>query len=185
MGQYTAAVVITLAIVVLMVALILLGWRNRLRRQASVPAPSPVPEDADGTPALGAQLGDSAEGIYVCTTTAGDWLDRIAAHRLGIRTNADLSIHAAGVLLARRGASDLFIPAHDLTGVSRASGMAGKFVEKDGLLVISWMLGTMAVDTGFRPRYHQELPDLAARIAALAGTGTNDTQPPAETKENQ
>ena len=185
MGQYTPAVAITLGIIVLMIALILLGWRNRLRRQASVPAPTPVPVDADGAPALGARIGAPSEGVYVCTTTAGDWLDRIAAHRLGIRTNADLSIHVAGVLLARHGAADLFIPAENLTGVSRSSGMAGKFVEKDGLLVISWMLGTQGVDTGFRPRYHTELPEIAARIAALAGTGTNDTQPPAETKENQ
>lgn len=184
MGQYTAAVSITLGVVALMVALILLGWRNRVRRQSTVPAPVPVPLDAQGAPALGAPLGGPAEGAYVCTTSAGDWLDRIAAHRLGIRTNADLSVHAAGVLLARHGAPDLFIPATEITGVSRASGMAGKFVEKDGLLVIGWMLGAKAVDTGFRPRYHQELPELAARIAALAA-GPNDTQPPAETKENQ
>ncbi len=30
--------------------------------------------------------------------------------------------------------------------------MAGKFVEKDGLLVLSWMLGTRELDTGFRTR---------------------------------
>lgn len=185
MGEYSSAILITLAVIVLLVSLILLGWRNRLRRQSEVPAPSPVPLDESGAPALGAPLGEPCEGVYVCTTTAGDWLDRIAAHRLGIRTNAELSIHAAGVLVGRHGAPDLFIPAEDLTGVSRSSGMAGKFVEKDGLLVIGWMLGDQAVDTGFRPRYHQELPELTARIAALAGTGTNDTQPPAETKENQ
>ena len=30
--------------------------------------------------------------------------------------------------------------------------MAGKFVEKDGLLVLSWMLGSHELDTGFRTR---------------------------------
>jgi hypothetical protein len=30
--------------------------------------------------------------------------------------------------------------------------MAGKFVEKDGLLVVSWMLGSRELDTGFRTR---------------------------------
>ena len=37
----------------------------------------------------------AAEGQYVATTTAGDWLDRIAVHGLGIRTNAELSVHPA------------------------------------------------------------------------------------------
>ena len=31
--------------------------------------------------------------------------------------------------------------------------MAGKFVEKDGLLVLSWMLGGHELDTGFRTRH--------------------------------
>ncbi len=30
--------------------------------------------------------------------------------------------------------------------------MAGKFVEKDGLLVLTWILGTHELDTGFRTR---------------------------------
>ena len=181
MGQYTGAVVITIAVIALLVALILLGWRNRLRRQSGIAAPPAVPADP------GVQLADPSEGQYVCTTTAGDWLDRIAAHQLGIRTNATLSVHPTGVLLARHGAPDVFIPAATITNVQRASGMAGKFVEKDGLLVITWALGDKAVDTGFRPRYHQELPVLLKGIAALGRAGTpNDEKPsPAEDKENQ
>ncbi len=185
MGEYTGAVLITLAVIAAVIALMLLGWRNRLRRQSEVPAPVPVPADEHGQPVLGAPIGVPYEGVYVCTTTAGDWLDRIAAHRLGIRTNAELEVHGAGVLFGRHGAPDLFIPAADLVSVSRTSGMAGKFVEKDGLLVISWMLGTMAVDTGFRPRYHQELLEIIAAINALLVPGTNENDPPAEKKENQ
>lgn len=181
MGQYTPAVLTTIAVIAVLVALVLLGWRNRLRRQAGIAAPPATPADP------GAPLAEPSEGQYVCTTTAGDWLDRIAAHGLGIRTNATLSVHPAGVLLARHGATDVFIPAGSITNVQRASGMAGKFVEKDGLLVITWALGEKAVDTGFRPRYHQELPVLAEGIAALghAGTPNDETPPPAEDKENQ
>lgn len=185
MGEYTGAILVTLGIIAVMIGLILLGWRNRVRRQSDVPTPAPVPLDAHGEPALGAPIGAPCEGVYVCTTTAGDWLDRIAAHRLGIRTNAELFIHGAGVLLGRHGAPDVFIPALDLVSVTRTSGMAGKFVEKDGLLVISWMLGTLAVDTGFRPRYHQELPEIIAALEALLVPGTNENDPPAEKKENQ
>ena len=127
-------------------ALLAVGWRNRLRRQA----------DVDPLPAIPAELGAAlavADGQYVASTTAGDWLDRIAVHNLGIRTNAELSVHPQGVRFDRSGAGPVFIPAASLTGVRQESGMAGKFVEKDGLLVLSWMLGSRELDSGFRTRH--------------------------------
>ncbi|WP_394937822.1 hypothetical protein [Psychromicrobium sp. YIM B11713] len=125
-------------------ALIWLGWRNRQRRQAdTLPLPE-VPELSE--PAL------SVQGQYVATTTEGDWLDRIAVHSLGLRTRAILSIHREGILLERSGAPDLFIAKEHYEGVRLESGMAGKFVEKDGLLVLSWRLGEQVLDTGFRTR---------------------------------
>ncbi|WP_024368586.1 hypothetical protein [Arthrobacter sp. TB 26] len=136
----------TLVLIGVALALIWFGWRNRLRRQA----------DVDPLPVIPAELGAAlavADGQYVATTTAGDWLDRIAVHNLGIRTNAELSVHPDGVLFDRSGAGPVFIPAASLTGVRQESGMAGKFVEKDGLLVLSWMLGTRELDSGFRTRH--------------------------------
>ncbi|MCB5282539.1 hypothetical protein QK292_14995 [Arthrobacter sp. AL08] len=134
-----------LALAAAVLVLMWFGWRNRLRRQADVDPLPPVPA------ALGASLA-AAAGQYVTTTTAGDWLDRIAVHQLGIRTNAELSVHPEGVLFDRAGAGPVFIPAGSLTGVRQESGMAGKFVEKDGLLIISWMLGSRELDSGFRTR---------------------------------
>ena len=61
-------------------------------------------------------------------------------------------MHPEGVLFDRAGAGPVFIPAGRLTGVRQESGMAGKFVEKDGLLVLSWMLGSRELDSGFRTR---------------------------------
>ncbi|MFM9432083.1 hypothetical protein [Arthrobacter sp. MP_2.3] len=151
-----------LVLVLVGVALLLIwfGWRNRLRRQADV---DPLPE----VPAeLGAALA-VADGQYVATTTAGDWLDRIAVHNLGLRTNAELSIHPQGVLFDRSGAGPVFIPAARLTGVRRESGMAGKFVEKDGLLVISWMLGTRELDSGFRTRHASDNTPLLTTLQNL------------------
>ncbi len=139
------SLLLTLVLIGVALTLIWLGWRNRLRRQA----------DVDPLPDAPAELGPArvvAEGQYVASTTAGDWLDRIAVHNLGIRTNAALSVHPEGVLFDRSGAGPVFIPAASLTGVRQESGMAGKFVEKDGLLVISWMLGTRELDSGFRTR---------------------------------
>lgn len=36
--------------------------------------------------------------------------------------------------------------------------MAGKFVEKDGLLVLRWKLGTHELDTGFRTAARRTKP---------------------------
>ncbi|MFF2031449.1 hypothetical protein [Arthrobacter sp. NPDC058192] len=139
------SLIFTLVLIGAALTLIAVGWRNRLRRQNDV---EPLPEVPAG---LGAALA-SADGQYVASTTAGDWLDRIAVHQLGIRTNAELSVHPDGVLFDRAGAGPVYIPAGQLTGVRQESGMAGKFVEKDGLLVLSWMLGSRELDTGFRTR---------------------------------
>ncbi len=150
----------TLVLIVAALALIWVGWRNRLRRQA----------DVEPLPAVPAGLGDplaAADGQYVATTTAGDWLDRIAVHQLGIRTNAGLSVRPEGVLFDRSGAGPVFIPAASLTGVRQESGMAGKFVEKDGLLVLSWMLGSKELDTGFRTRRAEDKPLLLATLQDL------------------
>jgi hypothetical protein len=134
-----------LAIIAVVFVLLAVGWRNRLRRQSNVEHLPSVPEAA-GEPLA------AAEGQYVATTTAGDWLDRIAVHGLGIRTNAVLEVYPHGVLFDRSGAPALYIPAASLTGVRQDSGMAGKFVEKDGLLVLAWTLGSHGLDTGFRTR---------------------------------
>ncbi|WP_211880988.1 PH-like domain-containing protein [Pseudarthrobacter albicanus] len=139
----------TLALVVVAFVLLAIGWRNRLRRQSDV---DPLP----GVPGeLGAPLA-AADGQYVASTTAGDWLDRIAVHHLGLRTNAGLSVYPEGALFDRAGAGPVFIPAGRLTGVRLESGMAGKFVEKDGLLVLSWRLGARELDTGFRTRHAED-----------------------------
>ncbi len=145
MDTQMLTLVSTLAIIAVVLVLIGIGWRNRLRRQADVDPLPPVPAEP-GEPSA------TAEGQYVASTTAGDWLDRIAVHSLGIRTNAVLSVYPHGVLLDRSGAPAVYIPVRSLAAVRQESGMAGKFVEKDGLLVLTWDLGTHTLDTGFRTR---------------------------------
>ena len=139
------ALIVTSAVVPLaaILALMWLGWRGKLKRQSGVAALPGVPET------LGAAV-ISVPGQYVVTTSTGDWLDRLAVHGLGIRTPAVAHIHPDGVVIVRRGAEDLFIAKAALTAVGTQAGMAGKFVEKDGLVVISWRLGDLEVDTGFR-----------------------------------
>lgn len=163
--DYLVPILVTAAITVGMLALIWAGWRSRLRRQAGIGPLAPVPEE------LGGPL-YAAAGQYVVTTSAEDWLDRIAVRQLGIRTNAEVSVHPEGVLFDRAGAPALFIPAHALTGVRLESGMAGKFVEKDGLLVLGWSLGGTAVDTGFRTRAAADKNGLLMAVEKLLPAGT-------------
>ena len=153
-----------LAVAAVVFALIGMGWRNRLRRQSDIEQLPAVP------PELGAPL-VAADGQYVASTTAGDWLDRIAVHGLGIRTNARLTVHPEGVLMDRSGAPALFIPTATLSGIRQDSGMAGKFVEKDGLLVVSWTLGAHQLDTGFRTRRAADKPALLQTLQELISAG--------------
>ena len=164
MDNKTLTLLITLPLIAVVLVLIGIGWRNRLRRQADVEQLPAVP--AELSPPLAA-----ADGQYVATTTAGDWLDRIAVHGLGIRTNAELTVHPEGVLFERSGAGPLFIPAARLAGVRQDSGMAGKFVEKDGLLVLSWAHGTHELDTGFRTRRAADKPALLQTLQELISAG--------------
>jgi hypothetical protein len=138
------------------------GWRNRQSRQADL-APLPeVPED------LSTQRG--VEGVYVATTTAGDWMDRIAVHELGVRSTADLAVTDAGLIFHRQGAADVFIPADHLTGVRTDRGIAGKVTaEKSGLVVVSWIHAGRELDTGFRPRRKADTAPLTESISTLIG----------------
>ncbi len=137
-------------LVVLMLALIGLvlwgmrrGWRNRQARQADVPAPAQVPPPD-------AALGEPVEGLFAGTGVNGDWMDRVAVHDLGVRSQARISWGPGGIWLERTGARSVFIPAEAVVGVRADRGVAGTVRSKDSMAVITWRLGDRLVDTGFR-----------------------------------
>ncbi len=136
------------------------GWRNRQTRQADLaPLPTAPEETTRGV-----------EGVYVATTSAGDWMDRIAVHELGVRATADLAVSEAGLIFHRQGAADVFIPADHLTGVRTDRGIAGKVTaEKSGLVVVTWTHDGRELDTGFRPRRKADTAALTASISTLIG----------------
>ncbi|MEU4293247.1 hypothetical protein AB0E63_33925 [Kribbella sp. NPDC026596] len=137
------------------------GWRNRKSRQADLPPLPQVPAD-DKTKGV--------EGVYVATTTAGDWMDRVAVHELGVRSTADLAVSEAGLIFHRQGAADVFIPVDHLTGVRTDRGIAGKVTaEKSGLVVVTWNHDGHELDTGFRPRRKADTATLTESIATLIG----------------
>lgn len=120
------------------------GWRRRAERQAEIIGPlHPMPD------LLGSALIAPTPGLYVGSTVAQSWLERVSVGDLGYRSKAVLTRYPEGILLERSGASEIFVPDAALTGVRVESALAGKV--GPGILVIRWRLpsGT-EIDTGFR-----------------------------------
>jgi hypothetical protein len=144
---------------------LLVGWRHRAQRQAGLPELPSVPED------FGPALATPLTGLYVCTTTAGNWQDRIVAHGLGRRANATAELTADGVLIDRIDDDAIFLPAGSLTAVGTAPGIAGKVMGlPNGVLIVSWRLGDVELDSGFRADDPQLQADWIAAAGALIGT---------------
>ncbi|HVN13531.1 MAG TPA: transporter [Kineosporiaceae bacterium] len=161
-----------LAVLVILVWLAMLaGWRHRAARQTRLLGLATLPA-APTEP--GAPLTEDTSGVYVSTTTAGNWLDRITAYGLGARSTATMGVTTSGVSWLRQGAPDVFAPAASVVGARRCDGIAGKVVPPGGIVVVTWRLGATRVDTGFRPGTPAEADRLVAavgRLAAAAATG--------------
>ena len=145
-----------IALVILGVfALMLSGWASRRRRQVGIARPVPAPDNL-GAASL------HVDGWYVATTVADVPLERIAVHGLGFRARATASVHPEGVMLTVRGQNPILIAPSSLRGVGRATWTIDRVVERDGLVLIGWMLGDSPVDSYLR------LPDPVAAAALVA-----------------
>ncbi|HWG94432.1 MAG TPA: transporter [Mycobacteriales bacterium] len=140
--------------------LMLRGWRSRQGRQADLPAP-PVPPAVPGDLVAG-----SVSGLFVGTTSAEDWLDRIAVHGLAHRAPVELVLRTDGVWFERDGADDLFLPYSSVRTAVVGDALAGKVVGKGGLLLVDWVLGGRLLTTGFRADDHGTHRRLADAITA-------------------
>ncbi|UJP38956.1 PH-like domain-containing protein [Cellulomonas palmilytica] len=176
--RQSVTAVVLLVVVVLVWWGMRAGWEHRRRRTQDVVPTIPAVRDD-----LGALLAGPFEAVYVSTTLAGDWLERVVANDLGVRSRAEVSVHATGVLVRRTGAHDVFVPRESLRGAGRASGIAGKVVGRDGLVVVSWLPpgapDDRGLDTGLLPRHAADRDALLAAVAAL------ETQNPAAPSGNQ
>lgn len=158
------------AVVVLLVLLLGLGWRARRRRQDHLPTPAELPEELMRAEPLAA-----GEGMVIGTVAADDALDRVAVHGLGIRTDGRLEVHEAGVAVFRAGAPNHLIPREDLTHARTDRGVVGRFVERDGALIVGWRLGGQPVETAFRARHAEAHRTLLEALHRL--TPTTDGSP--------
>lgn len=144
-GSLIFAAVIAVLITVL-IALMLRGWKRRAERQVALVGRLPaLPE------AVGPTLIAPTKGLYVGSTLAPSWQNRIAVGDLGFRTKAVLTRYPEGIMVQRSGATPIWIPDESITAIRTERGIAGKAMTHDGILAIRWKLpsGT-EIDTGFR-----------------------------------
>lgn len=178
MSQDVWTVVIVLVVFATILALMARGWRRRSRSQAGLYAELPAVPADPGDVVLG-----PLTGVYIGSTVAGDWHDRIARPPLGHRSAATLTAHTRGLRLDLSDAS-VWIPREDLVEVRRASALANKTVPGGGILVARWRIATTGgdghtvIDSGFRADDKDTYP----RWEALRG----DAEPlePPDTPQN-
>jgi hypothetical protein len=165
-------------LVVLLIGLVirrmLRGWRHRAERQDELIGNLPaVPELV--APAVIAP----ARGLYIGSTIAPNWLERINAGDLGYRCRAVLTRYPEGILLERSGAGPIWMPQRSIVGIRAERALGGKVIPgrksetPGGILVIRWRLpsGT-EIDTGFRG---EDRTDYAEWISSSDEDQTGDS----------
>lgn len=154
---------IVIAVILLALAGMVLGWRGRQRRQSGLGRPETVPADT------GRELA-SGEGFYVATTIADQELNRVAIAGLGYRARATVIVTDAGVILALVGEPDAFVPRAAIRGIDRATHAIDRAVEKGGLVRITWTLGAAGSD-GTDVDSYLRITDPAESTAIIAAVG--------------
>jgi hypothetical protein len=177
LGDRLLWVLALLALIALVYWLMWRAWHKRAARQSDLPELPQIPDDlgtplAHPSPTTTLNGGGrppllTMSGRYHASTTAGDWLDRIAARGLGTRSLVELTLTEQGVAVRRPAAADFFIPAEALRGARLDKGIAGKVVPDGGLLVITWQHGDRLIDSGFRSEHPAEHPEWVTALSNL------------------
>ncbi|MFE9558029.1 hypothetical protein ACFYOD_31625 [Streptomyces sp. NPDC006703] len=161
------------------------GWQWRGRLQSDLPdlltRPSPTAAlNGSGEPPLPGMPETPGEaklrlsGRYHGSTTAGQWLDRIVAHGLGVRSRVELTLTDAGLDVVRPGANDFFVPAAQLREARLDKGIAGKVLTEGGLLVVTWSHGDRLIDSGFRSDRAEQHAAWVEAINSMITTNTTE-----------
>ena len=139
MSNNAISAILVVALIVLALGAMALGWWARTKRQSGYAHLVEAPAD------LGEVFG-TFEGLYLATTPADAPLDRIVVNGLGFRERTTLQFTEAGIVFM----GDRYLPPTSITGIGRASWTIDRGVEPNGLSVVNWMLGETYVDSYFR-----------------------------------
>lgn len=154
--------VIVIAIGALLLALMVVGWFGRRRRQSGIAAPAPRPED------VGIIRG-RFEGKYVATTLAGQPYERVTVHGLAFRGPMTAVVAERGIVLERTGETDIWIAAADLRDVRAATWTIDRVVERDGLTLLEWELPGVVVDLYLRVEQAAEFEAALSQLRQASG----------------
>lgn len=140
------ALLIIVGVAVVLLALGVLAWRRRTRRDSGLSAPV-------GEAPAGARELERISGLYVATTRHEQPLERLAIRGLGFRSRVDVVTTDAGVAIDLTGQPRLFIAADRIVSVGQATVAIDRVVEKEGLTLLSWRIDdATVVDSYFRPQ---------------------------------
>ncbi|MDQ2637936.1 MAG: transporter [Actinomycetota bacterium] len=144
-GSLVLAAILAVVIAVLIQAM-MRGWRGRAERQAALIGTLPRLPDT-----VGKAIVAPTKGLYVGSTLAPLWNDRVVVGDLGFRTKAVLTRYPEGIMVQRSGAGPIWIPDESIAAIRTERAIAGKAITHEGILAIRWRLpsGT-EIDTGFR-----------------------------------
>jgi hypothetical protein len=152
-----------LAVIVgLLIRRMMRGWLHRAQRQLELIGRLPALPDS-----VGPAIIPATKGLYVGSTLAPSWLDRVAVGDLGDRCKATLTRYPEGIMVQRSGATPIWIPDESISAIRTERGIAGKALTHDGILAIRWRLpsGT-EIDTGFRGDDRRQLAQWVEEEAA-------------------
>jgi hypothetical protein len=137
----TLPAIVIVAVVLGLLALMLLSWRARSRRDAALTAGHPAPAQPGGDVA-------TAPAFYVATTPRDLPLERLAIRGLGFRSRATLRVTPDGIWLAIPGEAEVYIPGDAVDLLAPATWAIDRAVETDGLLRLGWRLAAPVGSTG-------------------------------------
>lgn len=110
------------------------------------------------------------DGLFIGTSPQGDWIRRVMAQGLGVRSRAQLQWGSVGIYIERIGETSFFIPRAHILDAQFGRGVAGTVRAKDSVLVLRWMLGDVVLDSGFRADTsggHLQLTEIISNISPV------------------
>jgi hypothetical protein len=143
-GSLIFAAVLVVVIAVVM-QLMMRGWRRRGEQQDEMIGTLPEVPHEVGAASL------TLRGLYVGSTLAPAWNERVTAGDLGYRSKAVLTRYPEGIMVERIRAKPIWIPQDSISAVRTERGIAGKVASRNAILAIRWRLPSgVEIDTGFR-----------------------------------
>ncbi len=146
------------------------AWQKKSRRFADIPEPSRF------APVEATTIVAPVEGRFAGTTTAGNWLDRVTVHDLGLPQSISVTVTETGLQLLGVNNFALWIPGELIHGVRTARGLAGDVVEPDGMIIVTWRLGYQDLDSGIRVSRHADHERVLDALNALTSLNALPSQ---------